>query len=238
MITLGIIGVVAAITLPTLIQNYRKQQAVTQLKATYSILSQAFEHAQADYGDMSTWGLNEIYGTTSGSNEIITKFIETYFVPYVKPIKNYGISSFKNLKYDGIYYLNGKIDGNTYGAQKYIITLSNGTIAAFSLDGHCYGETGGNAEDGTWYCTDFRNTNVYIVADINGKKLPNTIGKDIFVMSLNAQTNKFEFYNYSNTSNNRDWLLKACSKDWSSSEESRQCGRLIQLDGWKINYDW
>ena len=46
LITLGIIGVVAAMTLPTLIQNYRKQQTTTQLKATYSILSQAFEHAQ------------------------------------------------------------------------------------------------------------------------------------------------------------------------------------------------
>ena len=69
LITLGIIGVVAALTMPTVIQNYKKKQAVTQLKATYSILAQAFEHAQADYGDMSNWGLNE-YGPFSSTAEI------------------------------------------------------------------------------------------------------------------------------------------------------------------------
>ena len=41
LITLGVIGIVAAITMPTLIQNHKKKVAVTQLKATYSILSQA-----------------------------------------------------------------------------------------------------------------------------------------------------------------------------------------------------
>ena len=35
LITLGIIGVVAAMTMPSLIANYKKKQAVTQLKATY-----------------------------------------------------------------------------------------------------------------------------------------------------------------------------------------------------------
>lgn len=235
LITLGIIGVVVAMTLPTLIQNYRKQQTVTQLKSTYSILSQAFEHAQAEYGDVSTWGLNEMYGSKAKPHEayeMISKFIETYFVPYVKPIENYGITSFKELKYNGIYYLNGQIDGNTYGAPRYIITLSNGAITTFSLDGHCYA---GYTEEGTWHCSDYRHTDVYIVADINGKKLPNTIGKDIFVMSLNSKTNKFEFYNYPSYANNRNWLLRACSN---LSKENHHCGRLIQLDGWKINYDW
>lgn len=235
LITLGIIGVVVAMTLPTLIQNYRKQQTVTQLKSTYSILSQAFEHAQAEYGDVSTWGLNEMYGSKAKPHEayeMISKFTETYFVPYVKPIENYGITSFKELKYNGIYYLNGQIDGNTYGAPRYIITLSNGAITTFSLDGHCYA---GYTEEGTWHCSDYRHTDVYIVADINGKKLPNTIGKDIFVMSLNSKTNKFEFYNYPSYANNRNWLLRACSN---LSKENHHCGRLIQLDGWKINYDW
>ena len=41
LITLGIIGVVAALTMPTLMSNYRKHQTVTQLKKAYSEISQA-----------------------------------------------------------------------------------------------------------------------------------------------------------------------------------------------------
>ena len=41
LITLGIIGVVAAITLPALTAKYKKQITATRLKSAYSILSQA-----------------------------------------------------------------------------------------------------------------------------------------------------------------------------------------------------
>lgn len=41
LITLGIIGVVAALTIPALISNYRSKVAVTQLKKMYSVMSQA-----------------------------------------------------------------------------------------------------------------------------------------------------------------------------------------------------
>ena len=235
LITLGIIGVVAALTMPTVIQNYKKKQAVTQLKATYSILAQAFEHAQADYGDVSNWGLDEIKGTTSGEREMVTKFVETYFVPYIKPVKNYKIAYLWQIGYGSVYCLNGGKDNISSNMARYTIILSNGAIVAFSIDGHCYGEEGTN-ENGNWYCTDFRNTNIYIVVDINGKKHPNTLGKDVFVMSVNSSTNKFEFYNYGGYASDRAWLLNACSKN--STVENRHCGRLIQLDGWKINYDW
>ena len=39
LITLGIIGVVAALTLPTLISNYKKQTYVTGLQKAYSVLN-------------------------------------------------------------------------------------------------------------------------------------------------------------------------------------------------------
>lgn len=38
LITLGIIGVVAAMTIPTLMSNYRKKQLETQIKANYSLV--------------------------------------------------------------------------------------------------------------------------------------------------------------------------------------------------------
>ena len=50
LITLGIIGVVAALTLPTLIQNHQKQVYVTQLKKAYSTLNNAINKMAADEG--------------------------------------------------------------------------------------------------------------------------------------------------------------------------------------------
>ena len=50
LITLGIIGVVAALTLPTLIANYRNQAYVTQLEKTVSMLEQGFKKVLADEG--------------------------------------------------------------------------------------------------------------------------------------------------------------------------------------------
>lgn len=51
LITLGIIGVVAALTLPALIQNYQKKATATSVKKAYSELNQVIQMAKADYGD-------------------------------------------------------------------------------------------------------------------------------------------------------------------------------------------
>ena len=50
LITLGVIGVVAAITLPILTKNYQKHVWVNQLKANYSIINQGFAKIMADDG--------------------------------------------------------------------------------------------------------------------------------------------------------------------------------------------
>ena len=42
LVTLGIIGVVSAMTVPSLVQNYQRQSYVTQLHKVYNELQQAF----------------------------------------------------------------------------------------------------------------------------------------------------------------------------------------------------
>ena len=59
LITLGIIGVVAAMTIPTLIADYQEKQTVTQLTKAYSMLSQAVQLMYAEYGPITTWGLSK-----------------------------------------------------------------------------------------------------------------------------------------------------------------------------------
>ncbi len=57
LITLGIIGVVAALTMPTLIAKQKEKETVAKLKKVYSTLSQALLSAIADYGTVDEWGL-------------------------------------------------------------------------------------------------------------------------------------------------------------------------------------
>ena len=50
LVTLGIIGVVAAITMPTLIDNHQKKVAATRLEKFYSMMSQAVYQWVGDTG--------------------------------------------------------------------------------------------------------------------------------------------------------------------------------------------
>ena len=74
LITLGIVGVVAALTVPAMVTNYQKEQTAIQLKKTYSTLKQATEAAKVDYGDVKNWDytLNE------------AEFMRKYYAPYIK----------------------------------------------------------------------------------------------------------------------------------------------------------
>lgn len=57
LITLTIIGVVAAITMPIIITKHREQVTVNKLKKFYSTFSQAYLMAINEYGTIDNWGL-------------------------------------------------------------------------------------------------------------------------------------------------------------------------------------
>ena len=52
LITLTIIGVIAALTIPNLMQSYKKHQIETNLKASYTILQNAITMAQSEHGSL------------------------------------------------------------------------------------------------------------------------------------------------------------------------------------------
>lgn len=55
LITLGIIGVVAALTLPGLVQNHAKITVEAKLKKFYTNINQAIMLSEAEYGDRKYW---------------------------------------------------------------------------------------------------------------------------------------------------------------------------------------
>ena len=80
LITLGIIGIVAALTLPTVIQNYQKQATVTKLKKAYSMLGQVAQKSIADNG-----AIDFVEGDLLDEGAV-KKFFNTYWLSYFKGV--------------------------------------------------------------------------------------------------------------------------------------------------------
>lgn len=147
LITLGIIGVVAALTMPAVIANYQKQETVSRLQKVYSVLSQAVKQAELNEGEIKYWNFS-----LPPEN-----FYKTYIKPYITVSQEF-INS--DPPFDISYKcLNGRIC-NTYGSysNKSVpkIILNDGSMIIFDFLGNNY---------------------EVILTDINGYKKPNTWGK-------------------------------------------------------------
>ena len=90
MITLGIIGVVAAMTLPTLIQNHANKVVETRLMKFYSAINQAITLAEVDYGDREYWFEKyddlekDAQGRPVKGKTDREKWVNKYLAPYMK----------------------------------------------------------------------------------------------------------------------------------------------------------
>ena len=78
LITLGIIGIVAAMTLPSLVQNYKEKQTVVALKKIYSTMSQAFNSAKSEGIEPEDWA-TEKTADGYGADEFMS-----HIKPYLK----------------------------------------------------------------------------------------------------------------------------------------------------------
>lgn len=163
LITLGIIGIVAAMTIPTLSQKLYEKRTVTQLRAVQSILAQAIKAAEAEDGEVEGWGLKQ------DSSKEDAELIAEKLLKHMKVAHDCGTEPdtngfcFPNITYT---YLNGNKTPN-YASQDnyYKIILNNGA----SIFIQSYPDNTDNDEG-------YLNFNV----DINGPKPPNTVGKDLF----------------------------------------------------------
>ena len=81
LITLGIIGIVAALTLPTLIGSYKKKVFETRFEKLYSTLSQAAVMSQVKNGDCRTWDFGSY--TEHRNTETMKAWWKQYFEPYL-----------------------------------------------------------------------------------------------------------------------------------------------------------
>ena len=164
LIVMGIIGVVAALTLPNLNSSTGDKEKVAKVKKIYQNLNDALGRAEAVYGPMTNWcsNINKEQDCSKIAGERITEFM--------KVSKNCGIEKKK-----GCFALEGKMLDNSAMANVddsdaiYKIITQDGTSVGFMkfLNGTIYKGKG----------------RIYI--DIDGpNKGPNIMGKDNFAFVM------------------------------------------------------
>ena len=174
LITLAIVGIVAALTLPNLIENYKKTVLVNQLKKSMAVAENGFKLIMAKEGvtklsDTELWqkldnkGAYGLHMTQAFLDEL-----KTYFASDHACTSNYssGLECdfyYRSADYNkiAIKQLNGNLMDREYLGTDYAIYLKDGSIMGLSV---------------------FFST---ISLDVNGLKAPNQLGRDIFVFKLN-----------------------------------------------------
>lgn len=192
--TLGIIGIIAAMTIPTLMQNIQDQQFKTQWKAVYSEISNAYQQMANDNG--GDIGSACVMSGPNSEFKISYPCFAREFSKYIKLVTicdikddwtNNCLYSTPNAKYlsgadtgsgmnwgEGIILANGAmITLDWFGNSPFTYWDGSKFIGACSPNGY-YSYTPSN-----FHCNYGDMT-----IDINGAKGPNQYGKDVYFVYL------------------------------------------------------
>ena len=163
LIVMGIIGVVAALTIPNVNKNTSEAEKVAKFKKLYAELNEALDRATAVYGPFQKWRIpcNNIYGSSEENfDECVIKRI-TEFMKVTKYCDNAHIYECMPEKVTSL--------GDTHeydpSFQTYAVILANGAS----------------------FCVEMNDSALYL--DIDGpKKGKNSFGIDIFRFSTPDET--------------------------------------------------
>lgn len=170
LITLGIIGVVAALTIPTLIANVQKQQYVTAFAKAYSTTQQMFKMYMSDQG-VTNLGDTALFDGFSFYDAGVQNEVDAMVHKYFKAVKacKAGASNdgsckvtYKYLNIAGTidFFATGYYSFYTPDGMEIGLTLSSSCTADYTKTGQMKADCG------------------YIFADVNGTRGPNIVGRD------------------------------------------------------------
>ncbi len=219
LITLAVIGTVAALTIPTVIKNYQKHEAVTQLKKIYSTLRRVQNQIIFENG-----GYDPLFDIETIDKNSIKEYCNTNWKPKLKISKECanalacGYSSntpFKDLRRHP--------SPNTKLSDTCTYLLEDGAvldIKATTLEG---GYTG-------------------ITVDVNGARGPNAFGVDVFSFITTKTGSNYEIkaFGWERGCSRLRGTDDYCSLDSKRGDgESLGCrcaARIIYCDSWEIKY--
>lgn len=229
LITLGIIGIVAAMTMPALIGSAKKRETVSKLQKSYNVLSQLVIRAQEDNGPVS-------FPSGNLSADVTETFFKLYWIPYFTSPSVVPDGQFFKTEdgRTGFIYKTRAGEVYDFGIGTF---YSQGRIAITGLDGityyinimkwkFIYDEDGNKVSQIAQY-----NTSQMVMVDINGPKNPNMLGKDVFMFIVNFDNSTVRPQCY-------DWSSSAIAANCSKNGPGACCAAKIIADGWEIKDDY
>ena len=234
LITLGVIGVVAALTIPAVISNYEKKVIEEGFKKTYSDLYNLIKRSEADNGTYEEWDY-----TLSSAN-----FVAKYFAPYINLTECKG----HNGKNKGTMPCFAGSDGNFYvwrypGQEELSIVGDYRVSPKYLLnDGRTLLVMVTYDRGREWKYVTF-------VADVNGQKGHSVMGEDVFVFSLSNylrygdRGKPIKGFHVGGSGNDGDFsaTTESIRNNWckvGNNMGTHKCGLLIQRNGWKFPKDY
>ncbi len=219
LITLGVIGVVAVLTVPNLVSNYQKKVYVAQLQKVYNQISNAVSLLMVDeevdnLNETSLYCGNE--EESSDCVERVSQFLKKYFkiskdcgnlLPVLPEGNDCVVTSYKRL--------NGEWFIHPYG---YCVIINSGAVLCIE--------------------STFTFSKPLVVnIDFNGVKGPNTWGRDAFRFSVNYQGEIAEsFAGYPDHMNSEVNGINDPNRCFEKIDYSEGCFTKIINDGWKMDY--
>ena len=226
LITLAIIGVVAALTIPTVIANYQKKQFYTGFMKAYNVLQTAFNLSSVENGSPSAW----VWENNQAS--------------FMKYIGNFlKVQAICKDDADKCGVSEGAIDtkylNKTPGLGDYHTVLE---ALPFSLS-----LQDGSIIFGTYLEIDGVHV-THIAYDVNGAKGPNIGGRDVFTFWISKQGDDIKLYplgvydiNYpfAGKTNTLSGITDSTESSFNCSttitSEGAACGARLLLEG-KMDY--
>jgi prepilin-type N-terminal cleavage/methylation domain-containing protein len=217
LITLGIIGIVAAMTIPSLIHNQQKKVLENRLKEDYSIMQQVMRFNEYDDLYLDTNIPDNITGATN--------WFKTYLAPHLKYAQVcYDAAGCWQSKMN-----NRQLNGNVAGWNRLGVGIGYGIITVRLTNGSNLCIDGFSASDMmNWFGIKSTTSGIIVYIDANGDGGPNVIGKDIFILGF---TEKGLVPAGQDVTNEK--VDASCKK----GGNGYFCMKKVKDSGWEIPYD-
>lgn len=212
LITLGIIGVVAAMTIPNLIATHQKKQTVVKLQKAISVMNQAYKLSYDEVGEPSV---------TEAYNMGASKYFSTYWAPYIKSAILCDTFAKCHYKSQHPWSLPSGQHSDTS------VVYDNNRTTFYTADGFLYVIFTASGPS-----IDKLSANNSVYVDINGAEGPNKYGRDVFVLNR-VEKDGGGIQPRGLSSSNED-INRSCSK----TGDGLACAEKIRRAGWKIENDY
>ena len=169
LVVMGIIGVVAALTIPNLSASTGNKENVARVQKAYSTINEAYDRVQAEYGNIKRWPARDFDWNSNNATDLIGNRL----AEYLKVTKNCGRNTNQGCMPSTLRFLNGtaySTGGNGY-------PLNDGSSSAYKM----------LLADGSSFGLQVASGVIYMYVDIDGpRKGTATLGKDLFDFYLGS----------------------------------------------------